>query len=159
MIISEGQLTYSMNVVDIIEDDNVTLGVRVEVSEGSAALLQIQRSALKDVHQWQPLRRAEASAAVVHDAVGSDVFCSHLVHTATAQGNQTPLSLHFTFRKNVQKCLIQNHSSVQQAAVLSHIIMHVDKQINITESGTPVKEQLAATPCRQYITPSKTFLS
>ncbi len=78
-------LTYSMNIVDIIEDDDVTLCVRVEFSEGKGALLKINRSSLKDVHQGQPFRRAEASAAVVHDAVGSNMFCSYLIHTATAQ--------------------------------------------------------------------------
>ncbi len=80
-------LTYSMNIVDIIEDDDVTLCVRVEFSEGRGALLKIHRSSLKDVHQGQPFRRAEASAAVVHDAVGSNMFCSYLIHTAAAQEN------------------------------------------------------------------------
>lgn len=74
-----------MNIVDIIEEDDVTLLVRVEISEGRSALLKIHWSPLKDVHQGQPFGRAEASAAIVHNAVGSDVLCCYLVHTATTQ--------------------------------------------------------------------------
>lgn len=80
-----------MNIVDIIEDDNVTLCVGVKVPEGSSALLNVHRSSLKDVHQGQPFGRAEAGAAIVYDAVGSDVFCSYLVHTATAQEISTKI--------------------------------------------------------------------
>lgn len=74
-----------MNVVDIIEDDDVTLCVRVEFSEGRSALLKIHRSSLKHVHQGQPFGRAEAWAAVVHNAVGSNMFRSYFIHTAAAQ--------------------------------------------------------------------------
>ncbi len=80
-----------MNIVDIIEEDDVTLSVRVEFSEGRSALLKIHRSSLKDVHQGQPFRRAEASAAVVHDAVCANMLCSHLIHTATDQENSTTM--------------------------------------------------------------------
>lgn len=74
-----------MNIADIIEDDDVTLCVSVELSEGGGALLQVYGSFLEDVHQWQPLGCAEARAAVVHYAVSSDMLCSDLIHTATAQ--------------------------------------------------------------------------
>lgn len=76
-----------MNVVDLIEKDDVTLCIRVEFSEGRCALVEIHRSCLKDVHQGQPFRRAEAGAAIVHNAVGSDMFSSYLIHTTTARKN------------------------------------------------------------------------
>jgi len=79
-----------MIIVDVTEDGDVTPRVGVEFSEGGAAFHKIHRPSLKDVHQWQPRGRAEAGAAVVHNAVGSDVFCSHLVHTAAAQEDPTP---------------------------------------------------------------------
>lgn len=77
-------LTYGMSVVDIIDKDDVSLRIRVEFSEGRGALLQIHRPSLKDVHEGQPFGRAEAGAAVVHDAVGPNVLGGDLVHTATA---------------------------------------------------------------------------
>lgn len=73
-----------MNIVDIIEKDDVTLSVRVESPEGRCALLNIHRPSLKDVHQRQPVRAAETSAAVVHDGVSADVFCGDLIHATTA---------------------------------------------------------------------------
>ena len=76
-----------MSIVDVIEDEDVTLCVGIEFSEGRSALLKIHRSLLKDQHQRQPFRRAEAGAAVVHNAVGSNMLCSYLVHTATDQEN------------------------------------------------------------------------
>lgn len=84
-------LTYGMNIVDIIEKDDVTLCVGVEFSEGRCALLKIHRSSLKYIHQGQPFRRTEASAAVVHNAVGSDMFCSYLVHATTARKNSADI--------------------------------------------------------------------
>lgn len=76
-----------MNIVDIIEKDDVTLSVRVELPEGRCALLNIHRPSLKDVHQRQPVRGAETRAAIVHDAVSSNVFCSDLIHATTAWKN------------------------------------------------------------------------
>lgn len=80
-------LTYGVNIADIIEEDDVTLCVRVEFSKGGSALLKIHRSSLKHVHQGQPFRRAEAGAAIVDNAVSSDMLCSYLIHTATARKN------------------------------------------------------------------------
>lgn len=80
-----------MNIVDIKEEDDVTLCVRVEFSEGRRALVRIHRSSLKDVHQGQPFRRAEAGAAIVHNAFSSDVLCSYFIHTATARENLTKM--------------------------------------------------------------------
>lgn len=74
-----------MSIVDIIEDDDMTLCVRIEFFEGGGALLQVHWSFLKDVHQWQPFRHAEARSAIVHNAVSSNMFCSYFIHTATAQ--------------------------------------------------------------------------
>lgn len=96
-------LTYGMNIVDIIEKDDVSLCVRIEFSESRCALLKIHRSCFKDVHQGQPFRGAEASAAIVHNAVGSDMLSSYLVHTTTAQkktANITHLLTNKTF--NIQ---------------------------------------------------------
>lgn len=85
------ELTDGMNVVDIIEEDDVTLCVRIEFSEGRRALVRIHWSSLKDVHQGQPFRRTEAGAAIVHNAFSSDVLCSYFVHTATARENLTKM--------------------------------------------------------------------
>ena len=74
-----------MNIVDIIEEDDVTLSVRVEFSETSCTLLQIHWSPLKDVHHGQPPTRTEARTAIVYDAVGANMLCSHLIYTTTVE--------------------------------------------------------------------------
>lgn len=78
-------LTNGVSVVDIVQEDDVSLRVGVKLLEGRGALPQVHRPPLKDVHQGQPLGRAEAGAAVVHDAVGADVLGGDLIHTATVQ--------------------------------------------------------------------------
>lgn len=80
-----------MNVADIIKEDDVTLCVRVEFSEGRSAFLKIYRPSLKDVQQGQPFRRAETGRAIVHNAVSSNMLCSHLINTATDQENSTKI--------------------------------------------------------------------
>ena len=94
-----------MNIVDIIEDDDVTLCVGVKFPEGSSALLNVHRSSLEDVHQGQSFGRAEAGAAVVHDAVGSDVLCSDLVHTATEREISTKINTAKTIISSLGKSL------------------------------------------------------
>lgn len=74
-----------MNVIDVIEDDDVTLCVGVEFPVGRRTSLHIHGSLVEHVQERQPLGGAEAGSAVVHDAVGADVFRGNLVHTAAAE--------------------------------------------------------------------------
>lgn len=90
-----------MSIANIIEDDDVTLCVRVEFSESTGTLLQVHWSFLEDIHQWQPLGRTEARAAIVHDAVSSNMFSSDLIHTATAQERTNVHRHHNTFIKEI----------------------------------------------------------
>lgn len=76
-----------MNIVNVVEKDDVTLCVWVEVSEGRRALFNIHWPSFKNVHERKPFRGAEAGAAIVHNAFGSNVFCRNLIHTTTAQHN------------------------------------------------------------------------
>lgn len=85
MHVSLGKLTDSMTVVDIIEEEDASMCVRVKLPERGGAHFHTQPPLLKDVHHGKPSGRAEAGAAVVHDAVGSDVFPCHLVHAAAAE--------------------------------------------------------------------------
>lgn len=71
-----------MSVVDVVEDDDVSLRIWVEFFEGGGANLHVHRPPLEDVHEWKPSGRAETGAAVVHDAVGPDVLGGDLIHTA-----------------------------------------------------------------------------
>lgn len=77
-----------MGVVDVVEDHDASLRIWVELSEGSGASLHVHRPPLEDVHERQPTGRAEAGAAVVHDAVGPHVLGSDLIHTAAEQQDQ-----------------------------------------------------------------------
>lgn len=78
-------LTDGVNIVDIVEEDDVTLCVWVKFSEGRGALLEIQGPPFKDVHQREPFRGAEAGAAIMHNAISSNMFCCNLVHTTATQ--------------------------------------------------------------------------
>lgn len=86
-----------MDIVDVVEEDDVTLCVWVEFSEGRGALFKIHRPSFKDVHQWQPFGGAQAGAAIMHNAIGSNVLCGNFVHTTT------------TRRRNIEniKCSVQ----------------------------------------------------
>lgn len=77
-------LTHGVSVVDVEEDNDVSLRIGVEFFEGSCANLHVHRPPLEDVHERQPPGRAEAGGAVVHDAVGPDVLGGDLIHTAAA---------------------------------------------------------------------------
>lgn len=79
------KLTHSMMVVDIVEEDDVRLRVRMEVSEGQGAGFHVQRSLLEHVPHRKSCGRAEAGAAVVDDAVSSNVLGCNLVHAAAAE--------------------------------------------------------------------------
>lgn len=108
-----------MNIVDIIEKDDVTLSVRVESPEGRCALLNIHRPSLKDVHQRQPVRAAETSAAVVHDGVSADVFCGDLIHATTAWKNSDYIKDPLLSHKQKDRKHLQNITINMPGAELS----------------------------------------
>lgn len=87
-------LTHGVMVVDIVEEDNERLRVRMKISEGRAAGFHVQRPSLEDVPDRKSRGRAEAGAAVVHDAVSSDVFGCDLVHAAAAGKRSDSTILH-----------------------------------------------------------------
>lgn len=85
-----------MNIVNMVEKDDVTLCVWVEVSEGRGALFKIHRPPFKDVHQRQPFGAAEAGAAIMHNAIGSNVFCGNFVHATATQNSTQNINVAFT---------------------------------------------------------------
>lgn len=80
-------LTDGVSVVHVKEEDDSGLRVRVEFLKGGGARLQVHQPPLEDVHEGQPPGRAEAGAAVVHDAVGPHVLGGDLIHAAAAHEN------------------------------------------------------------------------
>lgn len=91
-----------MNIVHVVEKDDVTLRVWVEFSEGRGALLKIHGASFKDVHEWQPFGGAQAGAAIMHNAIGSNVFCGNLVHTTTARNRTQNINVAYIHSQHEQ---------------------------------------------------------